>query len=285
MTVCAIVTARLRHSTGPIIIGNVPDSAVFTAAAEKAFPTSLVDARGFEYLRAKALLAILHIQYANVAQHRAHLGDYITMCTNGAFFNEARWEAGLTIPELQERRRVFWSTYTLEIYSTITWGGMVRFREQQCLVQYPAAADDDNISALGIITSASFMQGWNFTTDMYRMLEHLIAQRTRPDNSLGDLFQPHRPSARDVLLRLSQMYEDLPDIFKTVREMTGTLTLDRYGFQAANIIITMQTVKLTIAGAEDYDVERRCQIATELIQALTTIPTAYIAAVSRPMVS
>ncbi len=54
---------------------------------------------------------------------------------------------------------------------------------------------------------------------------------------------------------------------------------------AANIAVTLQTVKMVLAGAEESSVERRCAIAGELLDALSAIPTAYIAAISSPMVS
>lgn len=135
------------------------------------------------------------------------------------------------------------------------------------------------------------MRGWNFTTDMYRMLEHLV-ERLRTVNppdparaALADLFPPPILSHKDVLDRLDHLYEQLPEIFKSVGQMTGDPRLDIFGFQAANIIVTMQTVRLTVAVAEDQGVEGRCKFASDLVNALKTIPTPFIAAVSRPMVS
>lgn len=189
----------------------------------------------------------------------------------------------------------FWSIYTLEIYSTLTWGGTIRLRENQSNVMYPAEVDDEMLPSDLIDTRAytdvTFMRGWNFTTDMYRMLEYLLdrLRSLKPVDPrqapLGELFRPHRFSPRDVLDRLALMYAQLPEVFKTVKEMTGDKRVDRYSFQAANIILTMQTVKLTVAAAEDQGVEERCRIASELVQSLGAIPTAYIAAVSRPMAS
>jgi hypothetical protein len=74
----------------------------------------------------------------------------------------------------------FWSTYTLEIFTAITWGGIIRHRQAQCNVQYPAEVfDDQNITDTGCIlpldpSSESFIHGWNVTTDMYRVVEHLV---------------------------------------------------------------------------------------------------------------
>lgn len=53
---------------------------------------------------------------------------------------------------------------------------------------------------------------------------------------------------------------------------------------AANIAISRQTVKMLLAGLGGFSVEQRCAIAGELLDTLSGIPTAYIAAVSAPMV-
>lgn len=54
---------------------------------------------------------------------------------------------------------------------------------------------------------------------------------------------------------------------------------------AANIIVTLQTVKMVMAGTEQASVSQRCMIAGELLDGLGSVPTAYIHASSTPMVS
>ena len=107
MTVCAIVAARIRDGAqGYTAPADSPASEVFARAASRAFPSSLTHAVGFECLRAKALLAILYIQYADVTAHRAHLSEYVALCTDMDFYDEAKWAVGMGPPELEERRRV-----------------------------------------------------------------------------------------------------------------------------------------------------------------------------------
>lgn len=62
----------------------------------------------------------------------------------------------------------------------------------------------------------------------------------------------------------------------------------RYEFAltpAADIMVTMQTVKMVMLGLEEATVERRCAVAGELLDALSNVPTAYIQAISSPIVS
>jgi hypothetical protein len=47
----------------------------------------------------------------------------------------------------------------------------------------------------------------------------------------------------------------------------------------------MQTVKMVILAMQDSTVEQRCVVAGELLDALSTVPTAYIQAISSPIVS
>lgn len=204
----------------------------------------------------------------------------------------------------------FWSTYTLEVFSAITWGGIIRQRESQCNVAYPAEVyDDEDITETGSTTRAlpaqSFLHGWNFTTDMYRMLEHLL-DRLRSRRTLSgantsfqatSLFatDPGPSSGQQVLEQLAVMYDRLPPEFKAARAMTGNIELDRFGFQGEiQLSSTADDSRQHRrhhadgedghAGAEEFSVDRRCAIAGELLDALSAIPTAYIAAISSPMV-
>lgn len=154
----------------------------------------------------------------------------------------------------------------------------------------------------------SFLRGWNFVVDLYRILEH-AAERLRakttytnedPARHVTALFSLKTgPSSAEVLGLVKDLYDKLPQVFKGAKAMTGILKKDRYGFQgewkasdpswlmfglAANIIVTLQTVKMVMAGTEDSGVEQRCAIAGELLDALATVPTAYIQAISSPMV-
>jgi hypothetical protein len=123
---------------------------------------------------------------------------------------------------------------------------------------------------------------------MYRVLEHLVGRlktrRLQPD-SITEMFMTPGPSSTQVMELLNARYANLPAVYRSTRIMTGDIKVDRFGFQAANIAITFQTVKLVLAGAENHSVARSCEIAGELLDALANIPTSYIMAISAPMVS
>lgn len=175
------------------------------------------------------------------------------------------------------------------MFSAITWDGIVRFRERQSNVRYPAEVYDDEITEheCNYLADPSFLKGWNFTTDMYRVLEHLVGRlrnrRQEPD-AISAMFPTAEPSAAVVIAHLEARQAALPVVYRSTQIMTGDDKQDSFGFQAANIAITFQTVKLALAGAENHSVGKNCEIAGELLDVLASIPTSYIMAISTPMV-
>jgi hypothetical protein len=135
--------------------------------------------------------------------------------------------------------------YTLEIYSSIIWNGMTRCREQQVNVAYTTELDDElfndrgyNQQAVspvdigpspggrwGDVRSSSWLCGWNFTTDLYRVLEHVIMnfrdrrrhKKTFLNDMFGDRTGASASSVRDSIMKL---YGNLPQCFKEFPEVT-----------------------------------------------------------------
>lgn len=135
--------------------------------------------------------------------------------------------------------------YTLEIYASIIWNGMIRVREQQASVAYPTELDDElfndrgytqkiqspvNVhhshgSREGDVRSTSWLCGWNFTTDLYRVLEHVITnfrdrkrhERSFPTNMFADSSVTSVSTVRDSVM---QLYVNLPQCFKEVSQVT-----------------------------------------------------------------
>lgn len=58
---------------------------------------------------------------------------------------------------------------------------------------------------------------------------------------------------------------------------------DRYGFQAANITATVQLLRMMLFASGGGTIEERCKIASEVVDAFTRIPTAYLRAISSPL--
>lgn len=134
------------------------------------------------------------------------------------------------------------------MYLAVIFGSSVRQRgTSQNLVLYPAEVyDDGDISESGVLLRdhehVSFIRGWNFVTDLYRILEHFIEKarrhppdQNRPADSVTRLFPGtgdwERWSGSDVLQAAEDMYNTLPVQLREARLATGDMHQDRYGFQ------------------------------------------------------
>lgn len=132
------------------------------------------------------------------------------------------------------------------------------------------------------------MIGWNFTTDLYRILEHAVSRfRTQrsPFNIL-DVATPSSPTFNSGLnSRINSLFSELPDIFKNIKEMSGIPAQDIYGFQAANIQATSALLRMMLFSVEaENDVDKKCSVASELLDVFHQIPKAYLTAIGAPLI-
>jgi len=103
--------------------------------------------------------------------------------------------------------------YQLEVYSSITWGSVIRFREAQSQVSYPSEINDEFFSDAGyqgltpmqrynppqsVSNSSCWLHGWNFTTELYRVLEHSMDDFRRHRSTPVGSFSPRDLFGRDT---------------------------------------------------------------------------------------
>ncbi|KAF2090030.1 hypothetical protein K490DRAFT_9838, partial [Saccharata proteae CBS 121410] len=298
MAACALVSARARDGalTTWNVFGAQPEdipSESFYEAAKDSIPKDLHQAKGHHFLKAAALLAIGSIQLGNIEGLHEFLGHYFTLSSIQRFHDEAHWPKNISPVEREERRRLFWSIYTLDIYSAIVWNRQLHSREAHVHVGYPTEIRDEVLetAAGGISDNASWIHGWNFTTDIYRVLEHTIGKlRSRRAGSGGlvpvqAFFRADTFSAPDLLRSVLDMYARLPQWFKEVPPVTGDQDKDIYGFQAANIQATLQLFRMVLFSVEELpDVDQKCQVAAELLSVFQTVPVPYLKAISTPLI-
>ncbi|OCF56638.1 hypothetical protein L486_05492 [Kwoniella mangroviensis CBS 10435] len=309
MSVCALASARLRDGAPKYCHLKYWDpststSEIFYNSCLSSFPVDLIKAGEFDYKRTKVILSMLCLQYGEIARSIVHIGDYCTLCSLDGFQNESRWPKGLDEIEIQERRRLFWAAYQSDIYIATTFGGIIRHREAQSTVLYPTEVlSDDDITPNGIVERAttnkkSFLNGWNFVTNLYRILEHAVCQMRQRNqtydggNQIALLFSSKSskggkkfdPGPEEILSTVERLYNDLPDCLKEAKEMSGDVNKDIYGFQTANIMITLQLVKMVIAGMAEWSVEQRCAIAGELLDSLAALPKPFMQACGAPLI-
>ncbi|ETS84443.1 hypothetical protein PFICI_02468 [Pestalotiopsis fici W106-1] len=302
MAVCALTAGRLYSGVpGPSHLDHVRSrvdalSSECYAAAVKALPRDMATATDYcQAMRANAILASVCLQNGQLKSTIAHLGDYTTLSIMHGFYAEANWPAGLTEIEKQERRRLFWGVYQQDQYLATNFGLPSRQREAKTTVLYPAEVfDDEDISATFVRLRpdrVSFLRGWNYCTDLYRLYENMDTQlrawqqvpEEEPRGTLNSFLARVRPThhfASDILHLITTLHRDLPQELRTVKAMTGNPQKDRCGFVAVNILLTTNNLKMLLVGAENPNVHLRCAIASELLDELGAVPVGFFNASS-----
>lgn len=144
------------------------------------------------------------------------------------------------------------------------------------------------------IPTSCWLSGWNFITDLYRVLEHALARfrghhnrnrhRRRRGSLLRDIFEDHSTATEEsVRENVMQMYLNLPSCFKETPEMKYDAKKDRFGYQAANATASLQLVRMVLFAAGGASIEERCRIASDVVNAFVSIPVTYLLAISMPL--
>ena len=88
-----------------------------------------------------------------------------------------------------------------------------------------------------------------------------------------------------VMDHVLALYSALPLQFRETLPVTGDPAKDLFGFQSANIQATLQLLRMVLFAAEDRGVERKCDVAGELLSVFSRVPVEYLKAISSPLVS
>ncbi|KAI4719898.1 hypothetical protein E4T48_03914 [Aureobasidium sp. EXF-10727] len=301
MAMCALASARIRDGALPT---RIPDavrnpeasSEVFFSAAKSVFTSDFDKLRGFDYIRACTLLSLTSIQYGQSLDVQQYSGIGSTLISMQRFYDEKYWPTGLEEYQKETYRRLYWGSYTLEVFTAVVWNCFIRTQEVHLNVRYPNEYDDGTIASTKIEAPpgqhrVSWLVGWNFTIDLYRVLEHVVnksrAKRFNHDDrrSVDSLVFGDAFSEKSVMATMLNMYYALPPQFKSTPQMTGDPTQDIYAFQAANIQATLQLLRMMLFSTEDGpSVDRKCDVANEVLTVFQTIPHRYLRAISTPMI-
>lgn len=156
-------------------------------------------------------------------------------------------------------------------------------------MEYPSSGGDGHGSR-GPIDGNHWMVGWNFTTDLYRLLEHDVT-RLRSRSSKLNIFGDRRANAgldmpsHNHLQEVNDLFAALPRAFKELRPVTGDPDRDIYGFQTANIQATMALLRMVyLSLEEDVDLQKKCSVASDVLSTFHQVPKPYLRAISTPLI-
>lgn len=259
MALCALSSCHVRNGailgTPQTILSRFEESAVFLGDAQLAIPHDIHGPDTFVYLQAIATLVLVAIQIGDAALLHQYLGLYHTLTARYTLHDEARWPSTLELTERETRKRLFWSMYRIEVHSALVMGHAIRCPEMHAAVSYPivppisspvadVAADDKSTEA--------WLIGWNYVTDLYRVLEYVITRfRSKRMRTVarGDLheFNLVAPVNTDSLLsQVTQKQRYLPKFLTRASVPSSHVIENRCGFQVANIVCTMQVSRLRL---------------------------------------
>lgn len=255
MAVCSLTAGRL--STGIVVSPSLRGAACSRSASLssecyqaviRALPADLTRISDLcSGMKAIAMLASVCIQNGDLKRAVALMGDYTSLVSMHGFHLEANWPPDLTEIQRQERRRLFWCVYQQEQYISLNFGVLARQREAASTVAYPAEIiDDKDITATSVqlrpvSDKISFLRGWNFCTDLYRVAENVDATMGSrlgsckddvdgPGGSTASFLSSLRPVKSAVsgsLSHIARLYRDLPPQLRSIKDVTGDTQRDR----------------------------------------------------------
>ncbi|KAK1957248.1 hypothetical protein LY78DRAFT_403306 [Colletotrichum sublineola] len=300
MAICALSSCHVRD--GAVFNPAVPAPLcpeyhqAYMEDAQKAIPETNREIGSFEvfdYLQVLGTLSLAATQLKDDPLFHECMGRYHTLVAQHTFHFEARWPSHLTYPEKHVRRQFFWSMYRLEVHAALIDGHVIRCPELQCAVAYPQQVD----GLAGIIDASgqtektrfrhgSWLTGWNYITDLYRVLEHVIV-RMRKDRlkalDRGPIeHEPLMPPIDKLLERVLEKKGNLPPYATLAFPASHDVEANLCGFQVANIACTFQLLRMA-AFACHNKFEEACQAALELINEITSVPVEYLRAIGYPM--
>ncbi|KAF5244269.1 hypothetical protein FANTH_7779 [Fusarium anthophilum] len=287
MGLCAISLSHIKDgavlpSREEVLTTAAPATgllSVFIDNAERSIPTHVRGQDAFSYLPTIASLVLVAFQTRHSSLHHRYLGLFHSLIAEQNLHEEVNWPSTLTELERQRYRRIFWSMYRLEVHSALVMGHVIRCPEQQTMVAYPS---DDSQPAEG-----NWLIGWNFVTDLYRSLEHVInnyrvkrAGRTVAD-AYSSRLPPREPPALNIETILSALQdglESLPSDMLTALPPSANAMANLCGFQVANILL-----KTLCFACDPMTFMSACTAAQQMINSISKVPSAYLRAIGSCM--
>lgn len=243
---CALSAYRITRGAFFSAKRNLEDinPNVYLDDAIAAIPINFGESLEFEYLQAIGIVCLTAREGGNAPLLQQFLGLYHGALAEQGFYDERRWPPDISGIEKEERRRLYWHMYRLEVHTSLVLGHAVRCPELQSAIAYPNLPDQDFTESVG---ESEWLSAWNFVTDIYRGIEHLMSYFksrrmtvSQANRSLSTAFILDYDPQEKILKPLEMALTNLPARFKHAQGRSQDVRRNRCGFQAANIICTYQ---------------------------------------------
>lgn len=220
---------------------DTPDSSRYFEEAVSQIPQSITQSHDLDYLRSYGLLAVYSLRAGSHGDLVRYLGLCHASIAHHKFHDESLWPKKISTMETDDRRRLFWCIYRLEVHSSCVLGHIVRMPESQIFVLYPRITADMDTE------TQAWTAGWDYITDLFRLLEYAIFS-LRGCKSRSALLTAlcDRPSPSTLLDSLAELRDARPHILLGLSEQDSQLQSNRCKYMAVQIACT-ETLVTTMA--------------------------------------
>lgn len=163
-------------------------------------------------------------------------------------------------------------------------GQMIRAPESQANVGYPKGTHHPAFVSGRDGPFEDWFCGWNHTTDLYRILEHvLVLLRMRHAKHSRISESEYEYKLRWCLERLSEVQVGLQPQFSQAFRRSQDSGRNRCGFQTVNIFGTLHLVKTIASVLQDSSFRNVLLAAQNMLEGTQFIPQEYYRAIGSPL--
>lgn len=218
---------------------DLQDSDQYFLKAVSTMPIRTAQRQDLDYLRTFGLLAVYSLQQGNVSDLHRYLGLCHAFVAQHGFHDESRWPTDLNLTAVDDRRRLFWCIYRLEIHSACVYGHVVRMPESQVSILYP------RITPTMDRETQVWTAGWDYITDLFRLLEYSMFSLRGGKNRKALLAAfCDKPSPITLMDGLSRAKSKKPHILLDLEVSQTVSQSNRCQYMAVQVLCTETLVNV-----------------------------------------
>jgi hypothetical protein len=271
MALCAVSSqaVALNAVFDTTLLEGLPnhDSNRYYSEAVSKIPVQIGQPQDLDYLRSFGLLAVYSLLYGNHSELHQYLGLYHALVAQCVFHDESRWPRDISLCDIDDRRRLFWCVYRLEIHSACVLGHTVRMPESQVSVLYP------RLTPAMEPETYTWTAGWDYITDLFRLLEYAIFS-LRGCRNRKAVFAAlcDRPSPATLLDSLARLKASKPRILSSLSEPETSFQSNRCRYMAVQITCTETIVNIMVLLYCQVPAREVMVIAESFLEEVTKAP-------------
>jgi hypothetical protein len=267
MALCAVSvqSLTLKAVFDSTLLGDVVphDSDSYFTEAVSRIPVRVPDSHDLDYLRSFGLLAVYSLRSGNKGELHRYLGLCHAWIAQHGFHNEYHWDSSISLLEVDDRRRLFWCVYRLEIHSACVLGHIIRLPEAQVTVLYP------RITPTMKRETQAWTAGWDYITDLFRLMEYAILNLRQQKPPRATAVFCDRPSPTALLESLAQLKASKPSVLRVLSQSLDELQSNRCKFMAVQITCTEALVNIMGLLHRQAPVNEVIKVAEQFLNEIT----------------